>query len=228
MARPWGLCSLLLVLICAGVQIAAAQEVDEGVEVEEEEAFEAQRAFLLVRKYAADKEIVKGTNTTVTIELYNAGNSAAQDIIVTEGAWPSQLFQVDESSYEATFERLASGATVKHQYNVQAIEGPQYVRTEPALVFYKPEYGSEDVQRTKSSVLQLLVLTTTMKYQRALLRAGMWITGGALRTPGQWLKSLWTVAVLILIGGGSWLYRIVTDTRKKHQYNRALKEVETY
>ena len=117
---------------------------------------------------------------------------------MTEGAWPSQLFHVDESSYEATFERIASGATAKHEYSVQAIEGPQYVRSEPALVYYKPEYGSEDVQvwssplptciawtvekasdvsfgditlqRTKSSVLQLLVLTNTMKYQRALLR----------------------------------------------------------
>ena len=88
---------------------------------------------------------------------------------------------------------------MKHQYTVQAVEGPQYVRTEPATVFYKAEYGSGDVQvgrkllsaavlfarwgelafltialnveqRTKSSVLQLLVLTTTMKYQRAALR----------------------------------------------------------
>ena len=72
--------------------------------------------------------------------------SAAQDIIVTEEAWPSQLFQVDESSYEASFERIASGATVKHQYSVHAIEGPQYVRTDPAVVYYKPEYGSKDVQ----------------------------------------------------------------------------------
>ena len=61
-----------------------------------------------------------------------------------------------------------------------------------------------------------------------VLSQGSWATGGALRTPGQWLKSLWTVAILVLFGVGSWLYRIVTDTRKKHQYNKALKEVETY
>ena len=73
MFRTMRLCSFLL-LLCAGHQVVSAQEVEEGVDVEEEDAFEAQRAFLLVRKYAADKEIVKGSNTTVTIELYNAGN----------------------------------------------------------------------------------------------------------------------------------------------------------
>ena len=122
--------------------------------------------------------------------------SAALDVIVTEGAWPSQSFIVAEGSYDAAFDRIASGATVKHEYSVQAIEGPHYVRTEPATVFYKPDYGSQEtqvshaslclltvslwqnacqmiccVQRTKSSVLQLLVLTNTMRIQRALLRA---------------------------------------------------------
>lgn len=79
MARSLWLCSLLL-LLCAGHQVVRAQEVEEGVDGEEEDAFEAQRAFLLVRKYAADKEIVKGSNTTVTIELYNAGNRSSPSL----------------------------------------------------------------------------------------------------------------------------------------------------
>lgn len=73
MARSLWFCSFFL-LLCAGHTVVSAQEVEEGVDTEEEDAFEVQRAFLLVRKYAADKEIVKGSNTTVTIELYNAGN----------------------------------------------------------------------------------------------------------------------------------------------------------
>ena len=74
MARDLHSCGLLVLLLCAGLQVIYAQDGDDSTESEEEDVFEAQRAFLMVRKFAADTEILKGSNTTVTIELYNAGN----------------------------------------------------------------------------------------------------------------------------------------------------------
>ncbi len=194
MTRALFSCSLVLLLLTSALLTVRAQDAEDILEAEEDGAFEAERAFLIVRKYAAHKEVVKGSNTTITIELYNAGNrsrlnallrclnqfsgrfkvkpifwvlcrcwvawaeggcaklcSAAQDVIVTEGAWPSQSFVVDESKYEASFERIASGATVKHEYSVLAVDGPHYVRTEPATVFYRPEYASQDTQVGQAS-----------------------------------------------------------------------------
>ena len=203
MSRAALSCSILLLLCSAGFLAVRAEDGDDSTDTDEEDAFEAQRALLLVRKYAADQEIVKGSNTTVTIELYNAGNrwdlselqchpildsshsisvpcghlpacmtcSVAQDVIVTEGAWPSQSFLVDEGSYEASFERIASGATVKHEYTVQAIEGPQLVRTEPATVFYKPEYGSQDVQ-VRQWVSSYLLYHSNASNQQLTLQPG--------------------------------------------------------
>ena len=77
MTRALLSCSLLLLFCSAGLLAVRAQEVEDGEGVEED-AFEAERAFLIVRKYAAHQEVVKGSNTTVTIELYNAGNRWGQ------------------------------------------------------------------------------------------------------------------------------------------------------
>ena len=74
MARGLLSCILLVLLGSAGLLAISAQDVEDSSDIEDEEVFEEERAFLIVRKYAAHQEVVKGSNTTVTIELYNAGN----------------------------------------------------------------------------------------------------------------------------------------------------------
>ena len=46
---------------------------DEDPEIEDEEDFVEEKAFLLTRKSIVDKDIVVGKNLTVQIEIHNAG-----------------------------------------------------------------------------------------------------------------------------------------------------------
>jgi hypothetical protein len=76
---PWKALLLLGLVACAAVAGVSASEEEapsEGGAVEDDDYQEAERAFLVVRKYfqaGKDEWGVQGRNLTVTIEVHNAG-----------------------------------------------------------------------------------------------------------------------------------------------------------
>jgi hypothetical protein len=68
---------LLSLVACAALAAAAAEEEAEAGEVADDDYQEAERGFLVVRKFFAtgkeDEWGVQGRNLTVTVDVYNAG-----------------------------------------------------------------------------------------------------------------------------------------------------------
>ena len=67
--------ALLLTCLAAilATQLLGGYCQEDEVEIEDVDEIEEEKAFLLTRKSILDKEVVVGRNTTVQIEVYNAG-----------------------------------------------------------------------------------------------------------------------------------------------------------
>jgi hypothetical protein len=70
------LCGTLL-FACIGAGFCSEETEALETDVEDVEEFvepEEEKAFLIIRKYIEEKEVVTGRNYTLKIDLYNAGS----------------------------------------------------------------------------------------------------------------------------------------------------------
>lgn len=69
--------ALVLIASLVALQLSAVHCQDEELEIEDAEDVEEEKAFLVTRKSVAGAELVVGRNTTVQIEIHNAGTRCA-------------------------------------------------------------------------------------------------------------------------------------------------------
>ncbi|KAK9814382.1 hypothetical protein WJX72_004905 [[Myrmecia] bisecta] len=223
MAYKYSLLLAVLLLLASASKTFADEEVD--VEVEDDEYADEERAFLLVRKFIDAKDVVQNSNVSVVIELYNAGKSAATDVKVVDAAWPAGQFDVAGGSTSESYSKVASGSTVRFQYSVIPRKAPLFLEAPPATVTYRAESEGQEKQTAVSSTPSVIVLTPLQQYQRNALRVGEYLTAGYMRTGQQWLRlALGTGGVTSLLFA-NWLYSTVTEARKRHKHEKALKDL---
>lgn len=222
----FALCGVLL-FACIGAGSGEEPETDvEDIEdvVEPEE----ERAFLLIRKYIEEKEVVTGKNYTLKIDLYNAGSGPALHVKLED----SQLtapFETADGPTSATYERIAAGQTVSFSYNIVADRSPKtgpFVRLQPAMAEYLPAENTATSQVVFSTSPWLIVVSPTEKRIQAALKAGTYLSGGLVTSLDGW-KYVGIVGVLLSSAlGGKAVADAFQDARKKNQYKKALAEVE--
>ena len=119
---------------------------------------------------------------------------------------------------------IAPGATATLTYTITpstALSGSLGVAT----VTYTPEKGGKKIEAT-STDLQIYVITPLQRVLGAALKAGAYVTLGAVTTPAQW-RNVGVVALIAgIVFGGKAATRTVGDARKRRAYRKALEEVE--
>ncbi|KAI7843868.1 hypothetical protein COHA_002417 [Chlorella ohadii] len=173
----WRHLALLLLLATAAV-VRAAEEEGKTVEVDDDEEFDEERAILLVRRAVADERPLEGKQTTVTISVYNGGNTAASNIKVTDTPWPADGFAV-VGELSAAFDSIPVGTSVQFSYKVTPKEAGVYQHT-PVTVTYKPA-DEEEEQTATSSALVFRTYTVGQTLTIKALELGSRLSGGNLQ-----------------------------------------------
>eukprot|EP00884_Botryococcus_braunii_P009062 jgi/Botrbrau1/18157/Bobra.53_1s0027.1 len=217
----------VLLFACIGATIGEEPETDVE-DIEDAAEPEEERAFLVIRKYIDEKEVVTGKNYTLNIDLYNAGSGPAFTVKLAD----SQLtapFETLDGPTTATYERIASGQTVSFSYIIVADNSPlpsPYVRLQPAMAEYLPAGDATTPQVVYSTSPWLIVISPTEKRIQAALKAGTYVSGGLITSLDGW-KYVGIVGVLLSLGlGGKAVVDAFQEARKQNQYKKALAEVE--
>lgn len=77
----FALCGVLL-FACIGAGFCAEEPETDVEDIEEAVEPEEEKAFLILRKYIEEKEVVTGRNYTLKIDLYNAGSGQVPHFII--------------------------------------------------------------------------------------------------------------------------------------------------
>lgn len=216
-----GLC--LAALLAFALVVAPAFGAAQDVAVTDDEYADDEKAFLIARKFFDSKEVVLGKNTSVVIELYNAGTSSAFDVAVQDSL--AEGYELAGGSTSGKFERVAAGASVRHQYFVI----PKLSGSVPgvaAKVTYRAEADTPDTQVVYSTKTVLPVLSAKDKYVQVALKLGSYLSLGTVTSVGQWLAFAYVVGAAAALLTGHYLYTTVTAQRKRAKYEKALQEVE--
>lgn len=218
-----------LVLTASLHRATAAEEAEDASEAAEEaedaEEYEAEeRAHLIVRKWFKDERAVQGRNITVYLEVFNAGNSAASGVVVTDSKVP-EGFSLLEGKTEATFAKVDIGSKATHSYVLSVDTATELQSFQPARVSYKADADGEE-QETYSTTAYVEVLTTSQELQRYLLIGGKYASLGMLRTSRDWITAAAVVAVLGVLIGGNSAYKSVSTVRTNVRRKKALASLE--
>ncbi|DBB01861.1 hypothetical protein WJX77_003166 [Trebouxia sp. C0004] len=217
--RQWLLFAALLSLSLSN-GVHSQDDVDDVVE---EDVDAPDKAFLLVRHKIDTVELVQGKNTSVVVELYNAGNSAATDIVLKGAQWPLSDFEDSGGVASGSWRKLSPGATVRVEYFLTPKASGPYPPLD-ATVTYKAEAGAKP-QVAYGATPVLYILSPTQKLMRTALYVGSYLSLGTVRTPEQWMWAGSSVGGGALLLGGYWAYTIATDANKRKKYRKALEEV---
>lgn len=221
---------LLGLLLCRIPVLNAQEDVEDASSGEEEYEEPVERGFLIVRKKIFEPDVILGKNVTVVISVHNAGNSAALDVSVDDPSWPEEYFSHSHGEAKASYPRIAAGATVEFKYGVSPLSGVGQGQFygKPAVVQYRPEADSQDVQLAFSTTPIFFIMSKWQTYIRTLLTLGSYATAGALTHPSHWLRFSYIVGGLAAALGGTWLFTALRDARKRQRYQRAYAEVQKY
>lgn len=220
--KQWLLFASLLSLLVAG-GVRGQDDVEDVVE----DVDIPDKAFLLIRHKIDTVELVQGRNTSVVVEIYNAGNSAATDVVLKGAQWPLADFEDSGGVASSSWNRISSGQTVRVEYFLTPkVSGPYAPLA--ATVTYKAEHGVSSTQVAYGATPVLYILSPTQKLLRTGLQVGSYLSLGFVRTPEQWKWAGITVGGSTVLLGSWWAYTVATDANKRKKYKRALEEVTKY
>ncbi|EIE23186.1 hypothetical protein COCSUDRAFT_66208 [Coccomyxa subellipsoidea C-169] len=218
--------ALAALLLVGSLAVSRADDGSLGVSDDEEfEEVEDQGPHLVARKFLPGKDLVVGRNTTVAIELYNAGKSAAYEVVVTDGEWQSEYFEFDPEAMVETVERIPAGATVRVEFTLIPVKVGSGI-TAPAQITYKLEEGAKNLQTAVSTTMRLAIITPFRVFLSKALRWGSYLTLGAFKTLEHWRNAAIITTLFALAGIGFAAYNSLTEQRKRQIYQKALHEVE--
>mmetsp|Transcript_24386 Transcript_24386/g.83364 ORF Transcript_24386/g.83364 Transcript_24386/m.83364 type:complete len:211 (-) Transcript_24386:179-811(-) len=184
------------------------------------------RAFLLIHSSIAEDPVVAGRNITVSIQVFNAGTSAAFDVELEQQTPPGAPILEGETSAELG--RLGAGQNVTHTYVMSASE-PGTIVVGPASVKYRAT--EEDSAVTFGAVpgKQVGVVGAAEHYASMGLKAGAYATLGFVQTAEEWKTCLSVGGAVAALGAGSWFVttlRARLDDRRRRRAIEALEKDE--
>jgi translocon-associated protein subunit beta len=218
----WRHLALLLLLATAAVVRAEEEAKGDKAEVDDDEEFDEERAILLVRRAVADERPLEGKQTTVTISVYNAGNTAASNIKVTDTPWPADGFAV-EGELTAAFDSIPVGTSVQYSYKVTPKEAGIYQHA-PVTVTYKPA-DEEEEQTATSAALAFRTFTVGQTLTIKALELGSRLSGGNLNSLQDWQRAGIVVAVALVAFLGYRSYTSVSESQRNRRRAKALADL---
>mmetsp|Transcript_7676 Transcript_7676/g.15622 ORF Transcript_7676/g.15622 Transcript_7676/m.15622 type:complete len:221 (-) Transcript_7676:563-1225(-) len=206
---------ILALVLFAGVCTAQYDEDDT----------ELTEAHLIARKTIAEKVSVSGENATVTIQIFNAGSSAAHGVSLKDTTFPSTYYDLVEGAFSAAWAKIGAGSNVSHTFVVKP-KNAGMMMSGPAVVTYRPSDDSDEEQAMLStSIIGRPVLSMVQKYVSLALQLGRYISLGVLKTQGDWTVFGGVGAVLfILFGTNSSILRY-NEWRKERMSKSATDEL---
>lgn len=196
-------------------------EEDEVVDEDEDDDEDVDRALLLVRRVVSEERPLEGKQVTVTISIYNAGNTAATGVQVEDRPWPAS-FDV-EGELSAKFDRIPDGSSVQHSYKVASKESGFYEHP-PVFVTYTPG-EDEPSQSVSSPILAFRTFTIFESLGAKALELGSTMTGGNLNTAADWRKVAYVAGALGLAFFAFRTHGSVSEGQRNRKRAKALAEL---
>lgn len=230
MARSWRALLLLGLLATAALHMAAGEEepaAEEAAaeEAEDEDYAEAERAHLIVRKYFKEELGVQGRNLTVHLELHNAGTATASDVHLVDAETPEGLSLL-EGVTEVALGKIEPSSSKEHSYVLLADKGSFVAQFKPAVVTYKPEFDSSEVQTSKSTNPAIYIMTPREQIVRYALIAGSYASLGMVTNVAGWRNlGIFALVVGLVVGGNSALLGLKSQRTQRNR-TKALAELE--
>jgi len=168
---------------------------------------------------------VSGENATVTIQIFNAGASAASGVSLKDSTFPSTYYDLVEGSFTASWGKIGAGANVSHTFVVKP-KNAGMMMSGPAVVTYRPSDDSDDEQTMLStSIIGRPVLSMVQKYVTLALKFGRYISLGMLKTQSDWTVFGGIAATLFLLFGVNSSILRYNDWRKERISKSATDEL---
>lgn len=238
-SKLWIALPLLLLSLSAFQRPAWADDEDapaaEGAE--DDEYADAEKAHLVVRKFIKDAIpvptsengalsglIVQGRNVTVVIDIYNAGVSAAHNVVLKD-TLPENATLVD-GSLTADLGRITTGAHVKHSYTVVFQSGGTFATLPLAVVSYSPEADSATTQDSYSSLYGFFIMTPVQQIQRYALKVGSYASLGFAKSATDWRNLAIVFGVVGTVLGVNWSVKRFKAAGVNRRREKALKALE--
>jgi hypothetical protein len=122
---------------------------------------------LLVYKHVKDYEAILNNNLTVTLTIYNVGESAAYDVNVKDNDWPEGSFDTIEGENKANFDKIEPGTNVTFSYTVVPRSTGE-IETVPAIVTFKPVQDADETETktARSNGLPKIPVLTQSEYDK--------------------------------------------------------------
>ncbi|KAG2496030.1 hypothetical protein HYH03_005952 [Edaphochlamys debaryana] len=218
---------LLALLIASSLMLSPIRAEEEGVAdaVEEDDEYaDAQRAFLVVRKFVKDDVVVQGKNVTVDIDIYNSGVSTA-DAVKYVDALPAEATLL-EGSLTVDLGKVTVGSHVKHTYVIVFNTGATGVTLPSAKVTYIAEPDSTETAEGESTAMKLYVMTPVQQLQRYALQAGVYASLGFARTPADWRNLAILIGTVSTALGANWMVKKAKASSVNRKRAAALRELE--
>lgn len=219
MARSLLRAALLGLLILGLAAPLRAEDV-----VDDDEYDDAPRAFLVVRKSVQDDLVVQGKNVTVTVEVFNAGQSTAKQVKLTD-VLPAESTLVD-GTLDASLGKIAMGSHAKHSYVIVFNTGSIEVTLPDATVTYQAEDESSDLTEGASSAMTIYVMTPAQQLQRFALQAGAYASLGFARSPAEWRNLAIIAGTIGSALGVNWAIKKAKASNVNRKRAAALRELE--
>eukprot|EP01061_Rhynchopus_euleeides_P028552 TRINITY_DN4654_c0_g1_i1.p1 TRINITY_DN4654_c0_g1~~TRINITY_DN4654_c0_g1_i1.p1 ORF type:complete len:214 (+),score=90.94 TRINITY_DN4654_c0_g1_i1:70-711(+) len=138
----------------------------------------AEGPALAVYKTLSMEDAVEGHNLTVTVQIYNLGDTAAHNVELDDNQWSNA-----QGGYKNSWDKIESGAVEVSSYTVVPDAAGKTLGVEPAKVTFKVSEASESVRAAFSNnvydttaALGLPILTQAEFDKKASHRVKEWLT----------------------------------------------------
>ncbi|KAK8457028.1 hypothetical protein SEVIR_3G117600v4 [Setaria viridis] len=116
--------SLLALLVVAVLATTAAAAVGDAPFV------------VTCKKVALSRPDPGVKRLVVTLDLYNQGTATAYDVILNDGSWPREAFEIVSGSTSKIVEKLDPGATASHNFVLETKVQGRF-QGSPAIIKYR-------------------------------------------------------------------------------------------
>ncbi|CAG9463921.1 unnamed protein product [Pedinophyceae sp. YPF-701] len=183
-------------------------------------------AFLIIDRAAGDRFAVEGRNLTVEINVWNAGDGPALNVVVEDASFTQPLFQIVGGEFTGNFETIGAGEKVTHSFTVVPQRTGQ-MKMAPAVARYQLEGASKDfVQEVKSPFKVINVIAPSTARMVKALTIGAYISLGSMRSTTDWRNFAIAVAVISGSVGAYVVYNAVSKASKAAKRRSAQKALE--
>ena len=177
--------------------------------------------FVMLMKTMSVERAVYAESMDVLVRVYNTGDSAAYGLVVKDGDWPADKFELVKGAKELALPVLEANSSAALSFTVRPLISGEYAPTSATVAYALKERGAA-LSHASNTPPALPILSRADKYLIIALAVGRVLTLNFVRTLQGWISIvLFWMCAIGLVG----LFKL-NQKRPAWLHARAVAEIE--